>query len=389
MTHASDPGIAFDEELGAWIVDGHEEFLAVSRSTAFNIPKLTLPPELLVNVGKVDIDPVQEQSDYVLLYSVGADHRRRRRFLAGHFTRQAVDGRRESIRKTVRELLTEGQRAGRIDLTADITRPLLTRIMSDVVGIPPALRGEFDEWAHAVTNAGQLGVQGSPAEALHRVAESVNAITQLVRDLLGSPVDLPRGSILSYAAGRSSDAASLSVEELAANVRSIYSSGIETTEYLVASTAYMIFSSPSALRDLRAYPSRIEAVVRETLRFACPAVEIPVRRANRDVRIFNSLIREGDWVRLVALKAERDSRRFSCPDEFDHRRTDQSMPLTYGLGPHRCLGQHLATAIAEEVGRTLADPEYGAHMDTPFPGFRRRAALPVIWGPEWIHLALA
>jgi cytochrome P450 len=172
-------------------------------------------------------------------------------------------------------------------------------------------------------------------------------------------------------------------------VRSLYSSGIETTAYLLASVACMIFSHPSVLRGLREDPSRAGAVVRETLRYACPAVELPVRRANRDVRVGDATIAEGNWVRLVALKAERDPRRFSRPHEFDHLRTDHGETLAYGLGPHICLGRHLATMLAEEVGKALAEPGRGARMCAPVPEFRRRAALPVIWGPRWVHLKLA
>ncbi len=128
------------------------------------------------------------------------------------------------------------------------------------------------------------------------------------------------------------------------------------------------------------------AVVRETLRFASPAVEANLRRAARDVTIAGTVIRREQFVRTVVLRANRDPRRYEHPDVFDHRRLARGKALGFGTGPHVCLGNHLATAIAEETCAALAAPWLDALMPEPWPEFRRRPSIPVMWGPEEVHL---
>jgi cytochrome P450 len=261
--------------------------------------------------------------------------------------------------------------------------------MAEVIGIPMPLRTDFDSWTRAVGDAGKMGTSAWSADVAREAVRSLNSINLLVDELVGSQANVPSGSIISFAQRDAGSVDSLTLRELAANVRSIFRAGVDTTQYLIASVAYLIFSQDSVLRELRAEPENVTRVVQEVLRFACPAVEIPVRRANQDILIGGEMIKRGELVRIVTLKAERDPRRYPRPNIFDYRRAAPVRPLTYGVGPHTCLGNLFATTIAEEVGRALVDPKYGARLHSPTPKFRRRTTAPVIWGPEWVNIEFA
>ena len=153
-----------------------------------------------------------------------------------------------------------------------------------------------------------------------------------------------------------------------------------------AASACFLFGDEDVLAEARRDEGVVAAVVQETLRFASPAVEANLRRATRDVSIAGKTIRREQFVRTVVLRANRDPRRYDHPDDFDHRRLRQGKALGFGTGPHVCLGNHLATAMAEESCAALVVPGLDARMAGPHPGFRRRPSLPVMWGPEAVHL---
>ena len=84
-------------------------------------------------------------------------------------------------------------------------------------------------------------------------------------------------------------------------------------------------------------------------------------------------IRKGEKVALWYISANRDESVFENPEEIDFHRSNARRHLSFGFGPHRCVGARLAELqlgiLLEEtasLGRTLAlsgEPVWGG---TPF-----------------------
>nr|WP_307825416.1 cytochrome P450 [Streptomyces sp. MBT55] len=108
-----------------------------------------------------------------------------------------------------------------------------------------------------------------------------------------------------------------------------------------------------------------------------------------DVEVEGELIRAGETVTVSVQAANRDPGRFPEPGRLDIRRRATGH-LSFGHGPHQCLGQQLA-----RVEMTVALPALLAR----FPGLRlavpsaevpvrKRSSvygvvsLPVAWGTE-------
>jgi cytochrome P450 len=68
------------------------------------------------------------------------------------------------------------------------------------------------------------------------------------------------------------------------------------------------------------------------------------RTATRDYELHGEVIKEGQQVGLTYAAANRDPRKFKDPHTFNIFRdvTTEAKHLSFGLGPHFCLGASLA-----------------------------------------------
>ena len=78
----------------------------------------------------------------------------------------------------------------------------------------------------------------------------------------------------------------------------------------------------------------------ETLRVEPPGPHI-ARYVAKDAVFHGQTVPEGSAILFIIASANRDHRRYSDPDRFDLRRNIGAQ-LTFGLGPHYCLGAALA-----------------------------------------------
>jgi cytochrome P450 len=111
------------------------------------------------------------------------------------------------------------------------------------------------------------------------------------------------------------------------------------------------------------------------------------RRATRDTELAGVPISEGDRVLVVLASANRDDSEFDQPDVVRITR-EPNRHLSFGAGPHRCLGSHLARVeiriALEELHKRI--PDYCIDPDRPsvFNAGQVRGVveLPVLFTPE-------
>jgi cytochrome P450 len=116
-----------------------------------------------------------------------------------------------------------------------------------------------------------------------------------------------------------------------------------------------LLQHPEQLAELRADPFLLPGAVDEMLRWWTP-VMVFRRTAAVDAELGGTAIRAGDKVVVSFTAANRDERVFAHPDRFDLRRAPNPH-LSFGHGPHFCLGAQLARAqmralFAELLRRT-------------------------------------
>ena len=173
-------------------------------------------------------------------------------------------------------------------------------------------------------------------------------------------------------------------DEIIANAMLLLLAGHEAVRNLIGNAIYLLLTRPEESAKLRANPTLLHNVIEETLRYEPPVTLIP-RVALEDVDVHGNAIRQGQLVQLSIASANRDSAHFPDAERFDISRSPGNH-LSFGTGPHGCLGASLAREQASIALTTLFQR---------FPTLRLDASRPLQWyrnagnhGPTTLPLVL-
>ena len=148
------------------------------------------------------------------------------------------------------------------------------------------------------------------------------------------------------------DSGDLTATQSVGLVRALLAAGIDTTVHALGAIIEAFLSAPAQWQQLRAEPKRARVAFDEAIRWASP-VQTFFRTATRDVDVGGTMIPEGEKILMFLGAANRDPRRWDDPDRFDLDR-DPSGHVGFGMGIHRCVGQHVARLEAEILLQALA-----------------------------------
>src|SRR5258707_4910670 len=172
--------------------------------------------------------------------------------------------------------------------------------------------------------------------------------------------------------------------------------GHETTVAAIDKGIVLLLSNPTQREALQHDPALVPPLVEEILRLplTVPVPETPKtgrtsglpRYANADIEIDDVTIHAGELVLLDLQGANLDPRRFPAPEAFDVARADNAH-LTFGHGPHYCIGAPLARIELQAVFGTLFRRFPTLRLAVPAEQLRPRShlltggltALPVAW----------
>jgi cytochrome P450 len=178
------------------------------------------------------------------------------------------------------------------------------------------------------------------------------------------------------------DGQPLSEEEILNICQVLVMAGLETTAGQLGYMFHFLAAHPDVRRRIVEDPSLIDRAVEEFLRVH--AIVLPGRKVTQDMEFHGCPMQEGDMVMLAIPAANRAPSVVEHPTEVDLDRP-QTRHIAFGLGPHRCLGLHLARrelATALAVWHELI-PDYALDGDEPLSergGQLGLERLPLRWG---------
>src|SRR3954453_10117725 len=358
--------LARAEPLG-WFVLDHEAtaFFLRTRSATF-------PGRLVLEVQGVTSGPLYERLKGNLLDLDGEEHRRLRKLVQPAFTPKAADAYRPAMREQLAELF--GALDGRCDFVAAIAKPYPARMIASVMGAPLEDAPRLQEWANVIQGQFDPVKLSTELPALERAAAEFQ---DYARGLLEARRRAPADDLISTLL----DAPE---EESLSLVSSVLVGGVDTTQSQLAHAIRLFAEHAEQWRALADDPSLAPVAVDEVLRYE-PIAPFTARITREDVEFRDVLFPAGTLVFACAHTANRDPDGYADPEAFDiTAERDRAKPLTFGAGPHFCLGANLARAELEEALAFLAPRMPGLALDgepvydTPM-GVYGLLELPVRW----------
>ncbi|MFC0509410.1 cytochrome P450 [Micromonospora costi] len=274
------------------------------------------------------------------------DHSRMRRLVAGAFSPRRIAGMRDVVAAQADELIDAMGERGRdapVDFLADFAYPLPVAVICALLGVPAADRPLFRRWATDLTGVLEPEITPEELAVADRGAAELRAyFTELVQARRRAPADDLTTALVQV---HDSDGGRLSGDELLANLVVLLVAGFETTTNLLGNGLVVLLDHPREADVLRGHPEHAPAYVEELLRYDSP-VQLTSRLSTAAVRCGGVELPAGSSVLLLLGAANRDPRRFPAPERFDPWRA-QSHPLSFGAGPHYCVGAGLARLEAQ------------------------------------------
>lgn len=274
-------------------------------------------------------------------------HTRLRRVLTAAFTPRTVRALQDSIDAHAARIVAAAAGRGEVDAVRDLAAELPLVVLADLLGMPPQDRNLMFSWSNHLVGFDDPEFGGGDVRTFKRA----------MADAFGYAADAaaarrrdPGDDLTSVLATAEVDGRPLTEPELCGLWLLLVVAGNETTRHLVSGALELAADDP-AVRGALADPDRVPVAVEELLRWITPIMQFR-RTATADTELDGQPIRAGDKVVLYYASANRDEAVFADADRLRLDRAPNPH-LAFGVGPHFCLGAHLARAEAVALLRAL------------------------------------
>ncbi len=272
------------------------------------------------------------------------DHRKRRSLLAAAFTPRSLQNWEPRIQEIADELIGEMDEETEIDIVQSLASPLPIIVMSDLMGVPSKDRLLFKKWVDILFLPFDREKQEEVNELKQVAAKEyyqylypivvqkrLNPADDIISDLLKSEVD---GEMFTD-------------DEVVRTTMLILGAGVETTSHLLANSFYsLLYDDKEVYQELHENLDLVPQAVEEMLRFRFNLIKLD-RTVKEDNDLLGVELKEGDNVVVWMSAANLDEEMFEDAFTLNIHRPNNKKHLTFGNGPHFCLGAPLARLEAK------------------------------------------
>lgn len=273
---------------------------------------------------------------------------------------------------------------GKADLVRELALPFPIRAIYAYFGFPQDkdLLSNLASWAIQVVAA----PQADPALAAITVPQSMVAGQSMYDTLL--PIVQAyrdrgemRADILGHMMQVEHEGRRFTDVEITLFVRMLLLAAGETTTRSFANMMVQLLEHPDILAEVRADRTLVPKAVIETMR-RDPTAGAVARVAARDMEIGGVAVPKDTAVLLSIASANRDPETYEDPDRLWLKRPMRPL-LSFGFGPHMCMGMHMALAEIEVALNAVLDlPNLRFDPAYPHPQIRGLN----MRGPDAVHV---
>ncbi len=317
---------------------------------------------------------------FVLVGMDEPEHRRHRALVSVAFRHKSLQRWEDGVIVPILHELIDGFiERGRAELVREFTYRFPVQVIAEILGIPHEDHEKFHEMAVWVVNVAANPERGIAAST---------ALREYLAEVVEAKRSQPGEDVISLLVQEELDGERLSDEEIFSFLRLLLPAGAETTYRATGSFLFGLLDNPEQLQALRRTPELMAQAVEESIRWESPLL-ITARLSTTDTTLAGVDIPANTMVIPHVGAANHDDTRWTDPDRFDLHRA--VLPhISFGVGPHMCLGMHLARmemasaveVLLERLPDLRPDPVRWEAEDVHIHGerFRSPTSLPVVWG---------
>ena len=330
-----------------WIVLDAEAVAFFMRTSQANFPGI-----LVLEAQGITEGPMWERMKGNLLDLRGEDHRRQRKLVQPAFSRKEADKLRPLMRQELQKLWEAVEAAGACEFVDAFAKPYPARMIAGVMGSPLEDAPRLGRWANLIQGQFDPVKIATMLPALEQAStEFVAYVDALIQERKGDPKD----DLITKLIEAEEDGDRLTEEEMNHLVSAVLVGGVDTTQAQLAHGIRLFAAHPDQWSMLAESPGELAATAAEEVLRYEPITPLTARITLEDIEYRGVEFPKNTVVLACALTANRDPDAYDDAEAFDITADrGRTKPLTFGAGPHFCLGANLARAELEEAFAFLA-----------------------------------
>lgn len=324
-----------DKQGGFWVVSGYDDVKRILQdATVFSsahgvrVPKGEETPPL----PPIEMDPPV--------------HAKFRNILAPAFSPRSINALEPRIRALTNDLIDAFEAKGECEFITDLAAPLPTGIFTQLMGLPIEDAQMFYAWKNVINH------ESRTEEDYDAAARATGEAMAYLKEILDARRANPQDDIATQIV--EAEGGTINEDELLRMAFLLFLGGLDTVTSALSFSFAHLATHPEDRDRLVKEPDLIPTAVEEFLRR--DAVILIGRVATEDVEVGGRLIKAGDRILCNTVAANRDPAQFPDAEQTLLDR-DVNRHVTFGMGPHRCVGSHLARLelqiVLEEFHRRI------------------------------------
>lgn len=331
---------------GAWLVPHYDDVIALLHDPRLSSQWAAASVGQFTPEQSMQLQDLQRHFAQSLVLKDGAEHLRLRRLLGKAFTPRTIEQLRPRIVQIANELIERALQHSSddtIELMEQFAHPLPALVIAELLGVSREDQKLFVDWSDDI--ASFIGSARPTFEQALQAQQSLRAMTDYFLVVVAEQRQHPTDNLIGLLIAVEEQGDVLTEAELFSQCTLFLIAGHETTRNLIGNGFLTLLHHPVQRKLLERNPTLIRRAVEEMARYESPVQVIP-RIVAEDFELHGVRLTPGQVVVLMNGAANRDPAQFPGPDCFDITR-EGSRPLSFGHGPHSCIGMALAYLEAE------------------------------------------